>query len=209
MGSRGSAEKRRSRCVWIRSADWGSWSRWGILEGLLEDTRGIQAVQRECRKGVKKGNSAVTNSGETPLEALYIPHKALLSLLQAPSHSSIWAQALFKQPISSFPSSPRRGKPRSKDKAVVVMWDTETVMWPAHTQWILEEEEEGSLPRQQWRMPKHEKINKQNPAAIKHCDTKFNLPYDFVWFYVFNGFLSYFLWLVFYGLPEHGNAAEL
>lgn len=64
-------------------------------------------------------------------------------------------------------------------------------------------EEEGSA------VPPHEKINKQNPAAIKHCDNEFHLPYNFVWVYVFNGFLNYFLWLVFYGLPEHGNAAEL
>lgn len=42
-------------------------------------------------------------------------------------------------------------------------------------------------------MPTHEKINKQKPVEIKHSDTEFKLPYDFVWFYVFNVFLNYVL----------------
>lgn len=87
-------------------------------------------------------------------------------------------------------TSPWRGKLESKNKAVVVMWDAETVTGPAHNPWVLEEEE--PLPRQQRRMPTHEKINKQKPVAIKHSDTEFKLPYDFVWFYVLDVFLNYF-----------------
>lgn len=52
-------------------ADGASWK--GSVS--LEDMQGIQAVQRECKKGVKKGNSTEMNSGETP-------HKALTSLIK-------------------------------------------------------------------------------------------------------------------------------
>lgn len=114
-------------------ADGASWKG----SAFLEDTRGIQAVQRECKEGVKKGNSTVTNSGETPRKALASLKKPLYppaDIIPRLNMSLCTLHVTHCQlPILSA-TSPQRGKLRSKSKAVVVMWDAETVTGPARNQ---------------------------------------------------------------------------